>query len=94
MADMPAACQPAGEFIMAVVAVFSSQQWQLFFSSMTDMAAACQPAAVESIMAFVVVLLAAAVAAVLQQHGRYAGCPPQPAGEFSMAVVAVLSSQQ
>ncbi len=32
--------QPAGEFIMAVVAVLSSQQWQLFFSTLADMSAA------------------------------------------------------
>jgi hypothetical protein len=55
IADLPAACQPAGEFIMAVVTVLSSQQWQLFFSSMADMHAARQPAG-KLIMAVVAVL--------------------------------------
>ncbi len=50
MADMLAARQNAGEFIiMAVVTVLSSQQWQLFFSSMADMLAARQPASEEFI---------------------------------------------
>ncbi len=71
MTDMPAARQHAGEFIiMAVVAVLSSQQWQLFFSSMTDMLAALQPAG-EFMMALLVAVLFAAMAADLQQRGRY-----------------------
>jgi hypothetical protein len=72
LADMAAARQHAREFIMEVVAVLSSQQWQLFSSSMADMPAARQHAG-EFIMAFVAVLLAA-MAADLQQHGRYACC--------------------
>ncbi len=40
---------------MAVVAVLSSQQWQLIFSSMADMPAALQPPG-EFIMAVVAVL--------------------------------------
>jgi hypothetical protein len=55
MADMLAARQNAGEFIMAFVAVLSSLQWQLFLSSMADMLAAHQNAG-ELIMAVVAVL--------------------------------------
>jgi hypothetical protein len=44
MAGMLAAHQPVGVFIMAVVAVLSSQQWQLFFSSIADMLASRQAA--------------------------------------------------
>jgi hypothetical protein len=57
MADMVAARQNAEEFIiMEAVAVLSSQQRQLFFSSMADMPAACQPAGEFIIMAAVAVL--------------------------------------
>jgi hypothetical protein len=68
MADMPFARQESS--IMAVVAALSSQQWQLFFNSMVDKLPARQNAGVHHGSSGCSHL--AALAAVLQQHGRYA----------------------
>ncbi len=66
--------QPAGEFIiMAVLTLLSSQQWQLFFSSMADMPAARQNAGEFNHGSCGCPLLGVH-AAVLQQHGRYVCC--------------------
>ncbi len=93
---MPAACQHAEEFtefIMAVVAVLSSQQLQLFFRSMADMPAARQPAGEFIIMAVVAVLSSQQWQLFFSSLADMLAAS-QPPGEFIMAVVAVLSSQQ